>query len=65
MALYTILRIYEEDHGCEGIQPGEEPMDEVLLRAADGTEVWRKLSDVWLLQHGYDEGDTIELPGSP
>ena len=61
MAKYTILRIYEEDHGCEGIQPGEEPMDDVLLRDENGNELWRKLSDVWLLQCGFDEGDTIEL----
>ncbi|MBR3630932.1 MAG: hypothetical protein IKN55_10765 [Oscillospiraceae bacterium] len=61
MAKYTILRIYEEDHGCEGIQPGEEPMDEVLLRDENGKEVWKKLPDLWLLQNGLDEGDTVEL----
>ena len=27
----TIVQIYEEDHGCEGIQPGEIPMDLSLI----------------------------------
>ena len=27
---YTILEIYEEDHGCEGLMPGEELMDMVF-----------------------------------
>ena len=33
---YQIITIYEEDHGCEGIPEGEEPMDQVLLRTEDG-----------------------------
>ena len=42
----TIVQIYEEDHGCEGIQPGEIPMDEVLLRDDAGAERWVKLPDL-------------------
>ena len=47
----TIVQIYEEDHGCEGIQPGEIPMDEVLLRDDAGAERWVKLPDAILLAH--------------
>ena len=57
----TIVQIYEEDHGCEGIQPGEIPMDEVLLRDDAGAERWVKLPDAILLAHCLREGDRIVL----
>lgn len=40
-----ILEIYEEDHGCEGLMPGEELMDMVLVRDADGNERWLRIPD--------------------
>ena len=57
----TIVQIYEEDHGCEGIQSGEIPMDEVLLRDNAGAERWVKLPDAILLAHCLREGDRIVL----
>lgn len=59
MKQYTILHIYEEDHGCEGIQPDEVPMDEILLRDADGNEKWIKLADAEVCERHLQEGDLL------
>ncbi|MDO4155875.1 MAG: hypothetical protein Q4D37_03730 [Oscillospiraceae bacterium] len=56
---YQIITIYEEDHGCEGIPEGEEQMDQVLLRAEDGTEHWVRIPDALLLQRNWNENDWI------
>ena len=56
---YQIITIYEEDHGCEWIPEGEEPMDQVLLRAEDGTEHWVRMPDTLLLQRNWKENDWI------
>ncbi len=61
--VYQIIDIYEEDHGCEGIPDGEEPMDQVLLRAEDDTERWVRIPDALLLQKGWKEGDWISWNG--
>ena len=45
---YQIITIYEEDHGCEGIPEGEEPMDQVLLRTEAGEEHWTRIADAVL-----------------
>lgn len=42
---YTVLEIYEDDHGCEGIQPGEEPMNMVYARGEDGKERWLRIPE--------------------
>lgn len=42
---FTILEIYEEDHGCEGLMPNEELMDMVFVRDPDGRERWLRIPD--------------------
>lgn len=58
---YTIVGIFEEDYGCEGVPENEEPMCNVLLKDIDGNEKWVKLADSYLTKHDLNEGDTIEL----
>ncbi len=59
MKQYTIIHIYEEDHGCEGIQSDEVLMDEILLRDADGNEKWIKLPDIEVCEKNLQEGDSL------
>ncbi len=58
---YTILKIWEDDYGCEGVPEGEEPMCRVLVQAPDGAEQWIRMADRELTERGLDEGDPIEL----
>ena len=51
---YQIITIYEEDHGCEGIPEGEEPMDQVLLRTEAGEEHWTRIADAVLLNQTWN-----------
>ncbi len=55
---YTVLEIYEEDHGCEGIQPGEEPMDMLYVRTPEGDTRWLKVPD--RIGCSLHPGDTLE-----
>lgn len=57
---YTILRIMEEDYGCEGIPEGEELMCSVLLRDENGRESWKKLPDRYLTENSLDIGSELE-----
>lgn len=55
---YTVLEIYEEDHGCEGLQPGEELMDMVYVRDPEGSERWLRIPD--RIGQSLRPGDLIE-----
>ena len=55
---YTILEIYEEDHGCEGLMPGEELMDMVYVRDASGQERWLRIPD--RIGKDLNPGDEID-----
>ena len=55
---FEILEIYEEDHGCEGLLPGEELMDEVYVRGEDGKTQWLRIPD--RIAQSYQPGDIIE-----
>ena len=56
----TVLQIFDEDYGCEGVPDGQEPMCSVLVQDTDGSQKWIKLSDSYLTENGIHEGDTIE-----
>ena len=58
---YTVLKIFEEDYGCEGIPDDAEPMCSVLLRDNNNMEKWVKLPDSYLTGNNILEGDSIEL----
>ena len=55
---YTILEIYEEDHGCEGLMPGEELMDMVYVRDESGQERWLRIPD--RIGKDLESGDEID-----
>ena len=57
---YTILRIEEEDYGCEGVPDNEELMCSVLVRDASGCEKWVKVPDRYLTENSLMPGDTME-----
>ncbi len=56
---YTILKIMEEDYGCEGIPEDEELMCSVLVRDENGCEKWLKLADSYLTSHKLDIGSVF------
>lgn len=58
---YKIIKIYEEDYGCEGVPENSEPMCNVLVADKLGNEKWTKISDSFLLEHRLNEGDYLEL----
>lgn len=58
---YKILKIYDDDYGCEGIPEGQEPMCSVLIQDSEGNESWIKLSDEYLTENNLNEDDTVEL----
>ena len=55
---YEILEIYEEDHGCEGLMPGEELMDQVYVRDENGKAQWIRIPDA--VGQTLKPGDWIE-----
>ena len=56
---YTIIRITEEDYGCEGIPEGEELMCSVLVRDENDSEKWLKLADSYLTSHKLNIGSVF------
>ncbi len=58
---YRILKIYDDDYGCEGVPEGQEPMCSVLTEDEKKVERWIKLSDSYLTENNINEGDITEL----
>lgn len=56
---YMVLKIYEDDYGCEGIPEDGELMCSVLARNADGEEKWLKIADKWLTDNEVTVGSVI------
>jgi len=56
---YIVEKIVEPDFGCEGIPDGQTAMDRVVLKAEDGQETARKVSDKELYDKDINEGDTV------
>lgn len=59
---YTIIKIEDEDYGCEGIPDGEEPQCNVLIKNEFDDEKWIKLTDRYLTENTLSEGGIIMLP---
>lgn len=55
----TVLQIFDEDYGCEGVPEGEEPLCRVLLQDADGNEAWLKIPDIYLTRNNIQENSRI------
>lgn len=57
---YTIIDIYEEDYGCEGIPENGEIICNVILENEKGERKTVKLPDSYLLKNKLDIGDILE-----
>lgn len=58
---YEILKIYEDDYGCEGIPDNEELMCTVALRGENGTEKHIRLSDSFITENSLKIGGYLLL----
>ena len=58
---HTIIRIEEEDYGCEGVPDGEDTKYNVLVQDEKGIQKWIQLSGKYLDENNLSEGDIIEL----
>lgn len=59
---YTIIKIEDEDFGCEGVPDGDELQCNVLVKNEFGEEKWIKLTDKYLTDNNLNEGEIIMLP---
>ncbi|MBR1529451.1 MAG: hypothetical protein IJ642_09140 [Oscillospiraceae bacterium] len=58
---FKILKILEEDYGCEGVPDDEEPLCRVLLEDQNQNQIWKKIPDSYLTAHHLNENDTLCL----
>lgn len=58
---YRVLKIYEDDFGCEERAENYEPQVIVIIENPDGKEMSVKQSDIWMYEQGIDEGDEVIL----
>ncbi len=58
---YTIVKIEDEDYGCEGVPDEEEPICNVLVQDENGKQKWIQLTENYLNDNHLNEGDVIEL----
>jgi len=58
---YRVIRILEEDFGCEGRPEGHAPMCTVQLDDEDGKTLIMKVKDAELYEKHIDEGDYVTV----
>ena len=58
---FEILKIYEDDYGCEGIPDNEELMCTVALRGENGIEKNIRLSDSFITENLLKTGSYLLL----
>ncbi|MCI5905724.1 MAG: hypothetical protein MRZ61_11350 [Oscillospiraceae bacterium] len=61
--VYTVIKIIENDYGCEGVPDGQEPTVKVRLCDESGAVLWITESDALLYRLGIDEGDRVVYDG--
>lgn len=55
----TVLRIQEDDYGCEERPEGQSPTVLVTLEDENGDEFVLRQLDSWLYEQGIAEGDRV------
>lgn len=60
-AEYTVLKIFDDDYGCEGVPDDEEPMCSVLVTDGNGSEKWLKYPDSFLTENDIKIGSKIRI----
>lgn len=58
---YKVLKIYEDDFGCEERAVDYEPQVIVLVKGSDESEICLKQSDAWMYKQDINEGDDVIL----
>lgn len=58
---YTVLRIDEQDYGCEELPEGQPVRCDVLLEDRAGTRRSLAVPDALLIRRNIREGDTVRL----
>lgn len=61
MIQYTVLRIDEQDYGCEELPEGQPVQCDVLLQDRAGARRTLPVADALLTRRGIHEGDTVCL----
>lgn len=57
---HVIVRIVEDDYGCEDREEGAPDMAMCLIASMDGTKLdWYRIPESVLAEHHLDEGDQI------
>lgn len=56
-----VVRIEEDDYGCEELPEGQEPQVRVILEDEKGDQTAVKTSDRLLRERGIDEGDLVTV----
>lgn len=55
--MWTVVRIDEDDYGCEERMPGEPLMALVTVQSDDGRMEQVRMAEEWLQSQEIDEGD--------
>ncbi len=58
---YKVLKIYEDDFGCEERAADYEPQVIVTVKTFDESEICLKQSDAWMYEQNINEGDDVIL----
>lgn len=58
---YTVLRIDEQDYGCEELPEGQPVRCDVLLEDRTGARHILAVPDALLIRRNIREGDTVRL----
>lgn len=55
--MWTVVRIDEDDYGCEERMPGEPLMALITVQSDDGRMEQVRMAEEWLQSQEIDEGD--------
>lgn len=58
---YKVLKIYEDDFGCEERSEDYEPQVIVIVKDMSESEIYLKQSDAWMYEQDINEGDKVIL----
>ncbi len=59
--IYRIIRIDEQDHGCEGIPEGQPVRDDVVIENENHKEFVMQIEDSLLYEKELNEGDCFTV----
>lgn len=60
---YTVVKIYEDDFGCEERSSDYETQVIVVMKSYEGAELSVKQPDAWMYEQEINEGDEVFIVG--